>query len=134
MDKPVEDMIHIRSGALDDPERWAHGLRRQIVPIAKIAVELIERNAAVALGHIVEGFLNRRDVLLKCLCPRMQPSPFIENFFRGQLDTVRTELVAEKAVKIAKLFSSFGRHDVLRCEALILPERNGASQARRKSP
>jgi len=93
------------------------------VAFPKVPVELIEWHAPVTLGHVVESFPNRGDLLVKCLGLRMQPSPFIKSFFRGQVDSVGTELVGEKAVKLAKLFDHFGSHGSLpRCRWLILPK------------
>ena len=52
-----------------------------MVPIAKIAIELIEGDALIALGHVVESFLDGGDVFRLRL--RMNPSPFIQSFFGG---------------------------------------------------
>ena len=62
--EPVEDVVHIRPGALADPKSSAHGLGRQVVPFPKVMVELRERNATVALRHIVESFPNRGDLFV----------------------------------------------------------------------
>src|SRR5437870_2733378 len=75
------------------PGHSAAALSRRIVAFPKVAVELVERNAAVSLRHVGERFLNCGDVLVKRLRLRMQPSPFIERFFWGQVDSVGTELV-----------------------------------------
>jgi hypothetical protein len=127
MHEPVEDGVHIRSGTLDDPKSSAPGLSRQVVPFPKVAVELIEWNAAVALRHVVESFPNRGDLLVQGVRLRMQPPPFIKSFFRGQVNSVGTELVGEKAVELAKFFDYSGRHDLLlRCGCLILPGDNAS--------
>jgi hypothetical protein len=115
MREPVENVVHIRSGTPDDPKRSAHGLGRQVVPFPQVAVELIERNAVITLRHVVERFLNRGKLFDKCGRLRVQPSPFIKSFFRGQVDSVGPELVGEKAVELAKFFNHFGRHDLLLC-------------------
>jgi hypothetical protein len=99
--EPVENVVQIRSGALNDPKSSAHWLGRQVVPFPKVAVELIEWNAAVALGHVVYSLPNRGDFLVKCLRHRMQPAPFVKSFFRGQVDSVRIEFVGEKAVEFS---------------------------------
>jgi hypothetical protein len=91
------------------------------VPFPKFVVELIEWNAPVALRHVVKSFPNRGDILVKWL--RMQLSPFIKYFFWGQVGPVGTELVAEKAVELAKFVGHFGRHGfLLRSRRLILPK------------
>lgn len=46
MHGPVEVLVHLRSGTLDDRHSSAHWLGGQIVPFPKVAVELIERYAA----------------------------------------------------------------------------------------
>src|SRR5437588_3176352 len=115
MHEPVEDVLHIRSGTLDDPKSSAHGLGRQVVPFPKLAVELIERHAVVALRHVVESLPNRGDFLVSCLRLRMQPSPFIESLFRGQVGSVSIKLPGKKAVELAKFYNHLGRH-VFSCD------------------
>src|SRR5262249_12334444 len=111
MNEPIEDAIRVRSSALDDPECPAQGLGWQIVPFPEIAVKLIERDSPVSRRDIVEGFPNRGNIVVQCLRLRMQPSPFIESFFRRQVDPVGIELVREKAVELAKFSVSISRHD-----------------------
>jgi hypothetical protein len=75
--EPIEYVVHIRSGALDDPKSSAHWLGWQVVPFPKFAVKLIERNAGIAFRHVVESFPYRSDLFSKCLGLRTLSSPFI---------------------------------------------------------
>src|SRR5262249_34695800 len=97
-----------RARGSEEVGSWAS---RQVVPFPKVAVKLIKRNAAVPLSHVIKSFLNRGDIFVKCSRLRMQPSPFIQSFFWGQVDSVGTELAGEKAVKLAKFFDHCGRHE-----------------------
>ena len=62
----------------------------------KFAVELIERYSLVAVGHVVESFPDRGNVLVICLPLGTQPSPLIKSLFRRQVDPVGAGLWVRK--------------------------------------
>src|SRR5262249_2653175 len=108
--EPVEYLVHVCSGPLDDPHRSAHGLGRETMSLSELAVELVERDSPVALGDVIEGFPDRGFVLIEGFFLRMQPPPLVESFFWRQVGCLRADLLCEKTVELPKFFGHLDGH------------------------
>ncbi len=83
------------------------------MPAAKIAVEFIKRNSAIAAGHAGKSFLDGSEVVSRRLGIGMLTPPFVERLFWRTSGALLMQLGAKELVKGSQFLNCLSRHRFL---------------------
>jgi hypothetical protein len=65
-----------------------HEFAWQVVSCAEVAVEILERDSAIAVRHVADCFLDGGNFFSRCLRFGILPSPFIQGFLGRLVDAL----------------------------------------------